>query len=107
MKKLAVIGIVLLILFIGLYAVTGFFVIQPIGSIPEGRTIWFFRTGLNIPFISSADGLLLKSEAGVSLFGRAMMIASVYSIIKDRTIAKLPYIRMLYLMSTHGVEFEK
>lgn len=39
----------------------GIFIIQPIGAIPEGATIVYWRSGLNVPFIASADGLLVKS----------------------------------------------
>lgn len=65
-KKKFVWVIVLLGLLATIYFGTGFFVIQPIGAIPEGRTIWYVRMGLNIPFVSSADGMLLKTDTEVS-----------------------------------------
>lgn len=40
----------------------GFFVIQPIGAIPDGATVLYFRPGLHVTFISSADGILLDNE---------------------------------------------
>ena len=30
-----------------IYFFTGFFVVQPIGAIPEGVTIWYFRKDIN------------------------------------------------------------
>jgi hypothetical protein len=89
------------------YFGTGFFVIQPIGAIPEGRTIWYVRMGLNIPFVTSADGMLLKEDTGVSLLGRAMMMSSIIDLIDEKIILKLPYSKMLYKISTNGVEFEQ
>jgi len=106
-KKKFVWVIVLLGLLATIYFGTGFFVIQPIGAIPEGRTIWYVRMGLNIPFVSSADGMLLKTDTGVSLLGRAMMMSSVIDLIDDKILLKLPYSKTLYKISTNGVEFEQ
>ncbi|HTO16701.1 MAG TPA: hypothetical protein VLZ83_13095 [Edaphocola sp.] len=94
---------VLLIVYLG----TGFFVIQPIRAIPEGRIIWYVRMGLNIPFVSSADGILLKNDITVSLLSRAMMISSVLDLIDDKILLKLPYSKTLYKLSTKGIEFEE
>ena len=106
-KKKFVWVIVLLGLLATIYFGTGFFVIQPIGAIPEGRTIWYVRMGLNIPFFSSADGMLLKTDTGVSLLGRAMMMSSVIDLIDNKILLKLPYSKTLYKISTSGVEFEQ
>ena len=106
-KKKFVLLIVLLSVLATTYFGTGFFVIQPIGAIPEGRTIWYVRMGLNIPFVSSADGILLKKDTGVSLLGRAMMMSSVLDLIDDKILLKLPYSKTLYKISTNGVEFEQ
>ena len=106
-KKKFVWVIVLLGLLATIYFGTGFFVIQPIGAIPEGRTIWYVRMGLNIPFVSSADGMLLKTDTGVSLLGRAMMMSSVIDLIDNKILLKLPYSKTLYKISTNGVEFEQ
>ena len=89
------------------YFTTGFFVIQPIGAVPEGATVWYWRLDTSLPFISSADGLLLEKELGVSLLGRAVALGAVAKPITDRKIASLPYSRTLYLVSTGGREFEK
>jgi len=102
--KLSVaVGVVVLLL----YAFTGFFVIQPIGAIPNGATVWYVRAGLKMPFIASADGMLLESGGGVSLLGRAMMMGAVQERIADRKILVLPYSQRLYLHSTGGVTFER
>lgn len=64
----------------------GIFVFRPIGAKPEGKSMIFWRLGLNMPFISSADGLLLEARTGVSLLGREMMLASLVEPIKKREI---------------------
>jgi hypothetical protein len=100
--------VLLLCLFSGfLYFTTGFFVIQPIGAVPEGATVWYWRLDTSLPFISSADGLLLNKQLGVSLLGRAVALGAVAKPITDRKIVTLPYTRTLYLISTEGREFER
>ena len=85
----------------------GVFVIQPIGAIPDGATIVYWRSGLNIPFIASADGLLADSGKGVSLLGRGVMLAALATPIKEREIFRFGYSSTLYLWSTSGKEYEK
>jgi hypothetical protein len=108
MKKKLIISSIL-ILAIGLFfrIFCGIFVIQPIGAIPEGTTIIYWRTGMNLPFIASADGLLDKSGAGVSLLGRGMMLAKVAKPIKENEIFRIGYSETIYLWSTGGKKFEK
>lgn len=85
----------------------GIFVIQPIGAIPEGATIAYWRAGLNLPFVASADGLLEDSGAGVSLLGRGVMLAKLAEPIKEREIFRVGYSDTLYLWSTGGKKYEK
>ncbi len=86
---------------------TGFFVIQPIGALPEGATILFNRYDTNFPFICSADGLLLESQGKVSLLGRAVFLGGISKILKEKEIIRFPYIETLYLISTNGKKFDK
>jgi len=85
----------------------GVFVIQPIGAIPDGATIIYWRSGLNMPFIASADGLLDKSGAGVSLLGRGLLIAKLAEPLMTRKVVRFSYSRTLYLWSTGGKEYKK
>ena len=62
---------------------------------------------MNLPFISSADGLLLEKTGSVSLLGRAIAFGKIAEPIVERKIVKLPYSKQLYLISTGGKEFEK
>lgn len=85
----------------------GVFVIQPIGALPDGATIVYFRFGLDIPFITSADGIQLDTVGEVSLLGRAGIIAGISDTLVERKIVSLPYIRTFYLWSTGGEEYER
>lgn len=108
MKK-RIIKLIVFIFIIGLLfrICCGIFVIQPIGAIPEGTTIVYWRLGMNLPFVASADGILEKSEAGVSLLGRGLVLAKVAEPIKKREIFRVGYSETLYLWSTGGKSYEK
>jgi len=106
-KKLIIISVSILAIVLFFRIFCGIFVIQPIGAIPEGTTIIYWRTGLNLPFIASADGLLDKSGAGVSLLGRGMMLAKVAEPLKENEIFRIGYSETIYLWSTGGKKFEK
>lgn len=89
------------------YHFTGFFVIQPIGALPNGETIWYIRKDTNLPFISSADSILLKEYGNVNLLGRAIVIGTVVDKIDDKKICMMPYQKWMYKISTNGKEFEE
>ena len=105
-KPLLITVILLGLIIIG-YFNLGLFLIQPIGALPEGATVVYLRSGMNIPFIASADGMILKTQGEVSLLARGLIMAGLSKPIIDRKIVSLPYIHSLYLLSTNGVEFEK
>lgn len=108
MKKKLIISLITVFV-IGLFfrIFCGIFVIQPIGAIPEGTSIVYWRSGMNMPFISLADGLLEKSGAGVSLLGRGLILAKVAEPIKENEIFRFDYSETLYLWSTGGKSYEK
>lgn len=83
----------------------GVFVIQPIGAVPDGATIVYWRHGLNLPFVASADGILEESGAGVSLLGRGVVLGKLAEPITDREMLRLPYSHTFYLWSTGGKEY--
>ena len=84
----------------------GIFVTQPIGAVPEGVTVVYWRVGLDLPFIVSADGMALEATGGVSILTRGILLGQLAETIADRRLANLPYSRWLYLRSTGGREFE-
>ena len=87
----------------------GLFVIQPIGDDTRGHhTIVYWRNGLNLPFISSTDGLLDKSGAGVSLLWRGVLLAKLAAPIKERELLfSFGYSHTLYLWTTDAKEYQK
>jgi len=86
------------------YTQLTFFVIQPIGVIPDGRTLVIWRTG-KLKFIDSADGVCNREFNGVSLLCR---IAVFGAVAKNNTVLlKLPYSETLYLISTGGKKYER
>jgi len=107
-KKGLIITLLVFFLTVGfVYSTMGLFVVQPIGAIPEGTTVLYWRYDTTLPFISSADGLLLEKGQGVSLLGRAVVLGAIGELMEERKIMNLPYSRTLYLISTGGKEFEK
>jgi hypothetical protein len=80
------------------------FVIQPIGAVPDGRTIILKRVG-KLRFIDSADAICEREMGGVSLLCRGGILAAV---VKNSDIyMRLPYSRWLYLWSTGGKEYDR
>lgn len=105
-KKLLILILGLLVIIVIFSSVCGVFVLQPIGAVPEGVTIIYWRDGLNMPFVASADGILEKTGTGVSLLSRGILLSKVIELIKPRIICRLPYSEQLYLISTNGNKYE-
>lgn len=101
---IASIGILLLVgLVIAAQFVT-IFIVQPIGAVPEGRTVIITRL-TNMNFIDSADGICDRGMGGVSLLCRGAVAGRV---LKQTTIlARLPYSATLYGISTGGKTFNR
>lgn len=106
-KRLIALAVIFLLVEWGslFYFTTGFFVIQPIGALPEGATVWYWRYDTGLPFISSADGFLVDNQRRVSLLTRGLVLAAFVKPITQLKIASLPYSKTLYLISTGGREF--
>lgn len=80
------------------------FVIQPIGAIPEGRTVIISRlTKLN--FIDSPDAFCEREMGSVNLLCRGMVAARVAN--QATIIARLPYSSTLYGISTGGKSYDR
>ncbi len=107
MKKAYIAIGVFILLLVVIFFTTGFFVIQPIGAVPQGVTVWYFRVGTNLPFIASPDGLSLERTGEVSLMGRLVIAGQVSNLIKNKIILRMPYLKFMYLISTGGKEYER
>lgn len=98
MKSLYWVAAVVVVLIAGAQFIT-IFVVQPIGAVPQGRTVIVTRL-TNVNFIDSADGICERKMGGVSVLCRGMVIARV---MKEATIlGRLPYSSLLYGVSTGG-----
>jgi len=108
-RKPLLIGIFIVLAFIFIigWGITGFFVVQPIGSLPDGVTIWYVRAGSNMPFISSPDGLSLKASGSVSLMSRGIALSQFAGNFEDKIIARLGYSSWMYSVSTNGASFDQ
>jgi hypothetical protein len=96
--------VVLAAIMIVVYTQITFFVIQPIGAVPEGRTLVIWRTG-KLNFIDSADGLCARESKGVSLLCRVAVLSAVAQ--NSTVLARLPYSEALYLLSTDGKTYDR
>ena len=80
------------------------FVVQPIGAVPEGRTVVMSRL-TNTKFIDSADAICLRIQDGVSLLCRGIVLGRVLE--EADIYFRLPYSRTLYRISTGGTEYDR
>lgn len=103
-RRLVIWGAVVVLLMVLAYTQLTIFVVQPIGAVPEGRTIIMRRTG-NLSFIDSADAVCEREAGGVSLLCRATVLGSVGG--SDKILARLPYSEVLYSISTSGKHYER
>lgn len=80
------------------------FVVQPIGALPEGRTVIITRLdGFRI--VDSADAWCERNAGGVSLLCRGLVIARIGE--KAKVVASLPYSETLYDISTGGKRYDQ
>lgn len=82
------------------YFLVTFYVIPPIGALPEGKTIVIWKRA-KTKFIDSPDALCAREMGGVSLFCRATALA-VIGKDGENILLRLPYSEWLYLISTEG-----
>jgi hypothetical protein len=81
----------------------GFYTVQPIGALPEGRTLIVWRDS-GEPFFNSPDGTCLRLQGSVSLLCRGLAFTRAPV---DRIILRLPYMEWAYLLSTGGKTFDR
>jgi hypothetical protein len=86
------------------YTQITFFVIQPIGMVPEGKTLVITRLN-KTQFIDSADGICEREQGGVNLLCRMAVVAGVVN--NSTIIIRLPYSSLLYSISTGGKTYDR
>ena len=98
--RLIILGVLIIIV----YTQVTFFAIQPMGAVPDGRTLVIWRTG-KLKFIDSADGVCTREFDGVSLLCRMSVLGAVAT--NNTVLMRLPYSETLYLVSTGGNTYER
>lgn len=99
-KWILILSAVLAVLF---YLFCGLYTIQPIGALPEGKTLIVWREG-DEPFFNSPDAMCLRRVGYVSLMCRGIAMGAGPI---DRIIVRLPYQSWAYAMSTDGQKFDR
>lgn len=99
------IGSAIILFLFGIFCYTQItiFLIQPIGAVPEGRTLILWRRSAKLNFVDSADAICARVQGGVSLLCRAVVLGSVLK--NNPILLRLPYSSALYLESTGGLEY--
>lgn len=87
-----------------IYTQITLFIIQPLGMLPEGKTLVILRMN-KTQFIDSADAICEREMGGVNLICRMGMLAGIGS--KGVILLRLPYSESLYLISTNGVSYDR
>ena len=107
-KRGWVVLVVVAVLLVLIYTQLTIFVIQPIGAIPEGKTIVILRLrgdNFSTKFVDSADAACERIQGSVSLFCRAAVLGAVVD--KSPILLRLPYSEWLYKMSTGGKVYDR
>lgn len=104
LKKRYLVFLVSIIASLIFYTQITIFVIQPIGAIPDGKTLIILRTD-KTEFIDSPDAICERIQGGVSLLCRLMVLGTIAN--KSEILYKLPYSELLYSISTKGKAYER
>jgi len=103
--KLALFGAIAVVLAaVAASQVLTILVIQPIGAIPDGRTVIMWRTD-RTKFIDSADAICEREMGGVSLLCRGGVLAALVK--TNGILLRLPFSETLYSISTGGKEYDR
>ena len=103
-QKKVVVLVIVSVMVILIYTQLTFFVIPPIGALPEGRTVVITRLN-KTEFIDSPDAMCERIQGGVSLLCRGMVMGAVVE--KATILVRLPYSSWLYSISTGGKSYDR
>lgn len=105
-----------LLLILGLFAALvllvitlrpGFFIVQPIGAVPDGVTIFYLSRGEKFNFVESADGMCLKMQGSVNLLCRGVVMGKFMEAYGSEIVLRLPYSEWMYEWTTNGAHFDR
>lgn len=103
-KTVSILLIVFVVLTVVIYTQLTIFVIQPIGAVPDGKTLVILRLN-KTEFIDSADAMCEREMGGVSLLCRLGMMGGVAS--NSTVLLRLPYSQALYDISIGGEHYDR
>ena len=103
-QKKVVVLVIVSVMVILIYTQLTFFVIPPIGALPEGRTVVITRLN-KTEFIDSPDAMCERIQGGVSLLCQGMVMGAVVE--KATILVRLPYSSWLYSISTGGKSYDR
>jgi hypothetical protein len=103
-QRSTIILVVLAVFTMVIYSQITFFVVPPIGALPEGRTVVITRLN-KTEFIDSPDAMCERIQGGVSLLCRGMIIGTVLE--KSTILIRLPFSSWLYGISTGGKTYDR
>jgi hypothetical protein len=116
-KRFVFVTVATALLCSGFYWCCGLFIAHPLAASSQGATYVYWRPGAELPFLSSADGLLLNQASSkkpgernadaITPAARGEALSKTSDVVLQRRILKLPYSRELYLMSTDGIELDR
>ncbi|MBB5769104.1 hypothetical protein [Xanthomonas euroxanthea] len=104
MRKLLIAATALAVLAVIASTQITIFVIQPIGALPEGRTLVILRLN-KTEFIDSADAMCEREMGSVNLICRIGMMGAVAE--KSTILLRLPFSQSLYDLSTGGKHYDR
>lgn len=109
-KKCIILSLLIIVVIFAviIYTQITIFVIQPIGAVPEGRTVVMLKfkdSRFETKFIDSADAICKRVQGNVNLICRG----SVLGVIGENAtiILRLPYQKNLYEISTGGKIYDR
>lgn len=106
LKTSRILGAAVLVVILALivYSTLCVFVVQPIGAVPEGKTLIITRLN-TLNFIDSADAWCERNTGSVNLLCRGIFMGTILQ--KTTVIARLPYSETLYYISTGGKAYDR
>lgn len=97
MKKFLLYFGLFIVLIVAFVRITmGFYVVHPMGAIPEGKTVLYWRLGTDLDFIETPESYTSKHYKKYTLLTKALGIAEIGEYVNDDTIVlRLPYFEFL------------
>jgi hypothetical protein len=103
-RRTVLLGLMLTVMAVAIWSQVTIFVIQPIGAVPDGRTLVMSRLK-GTTFIDSADAMCERIQGNVNLLCRGIVLGQVGQ--NADVYLRLPYSASLYSISTGGKTYDR